>query len=707
MLPEIVKIRPLDVYTPQRWQTFLLRNWGMVSAKKLADVLRVREDTVIREANRLGLVSEYNPEWKSRGYITLIKNNWHLLPYSQLVELLDTDKDALDFTLREDDFLNIKLGNIKPDCEEMVYKPLTAEEIEETKVVASIIKNNYNPNYERPFNFYFTDTIVSNTKNNANFDKIVYSYSTLYGDALYDGTEIIPEILLEKLQSVGVNGIWMQGLLSKLSYYPYVKGESEGYEIRRKNLNKLIKKCANYGIKIYLYMNEPRGLTEDRFNEETEKLKGREFDGVWSLCTERKEVKEYLYEAVKDFVKAVPELGGIITITMSENLTNCYARPGNDCPICSKLKKSYVVPEVNNVIQRAITDAGVGVRLIANLWSWSSLFGWTEEEVLEGISNLDPKINVLCVSEVGSILQNGKIDNITEYTMSRIGPSEETKKYLSHARKLSHKVMTKVQINNTWEFPIVPYIPVFDSVIKHAENLKALGIEGMMASWTLGGYPTVSLDLINAVFSDNFDYDAWLKKHFQENSEVVKKCSSYLSKGFGFFPFHIDTLYFACQAQGPSNLWYTRKTGLKAGMVTMPYDDVESWIGDKSVEEFLSLLDEMLSYFKKGIESLEGISGNQTFDEYKRFANVFYVNMSSLALQVRFNTQKESADAKTLLRYVEEEKVLVRKLFDLAGQDCRIGYEASQHYYFTQNTFLEKMLNIDYLEKYYRAKIAD
>ena len=52
-------------------------------------------------------------EQKSRGYITLIRRNWHLLPYDQLLELLEMTPEQLAFSLREDDFLWIKLGIIE------------------------------------------------------------------------------------------------------------------------------------------------------------------------------------------------------------------------------------------------------------------------------------------------------------------------------------------------------------------------------------------------------------------------------------------------------------------------------------------------------------------------------------------------------------------------------------------------------------------
>jgi hypothetical protein len=57
------------------------------------------------------------PKMKGRGYITLIRRNWHLSPYDQLLELVEMTPERLAFALREDDFLWIKLGGLKPKCE--------------------------------------------------------------------------------------------------------------------------------------------------------------------------------------------------------------------------------------------------------------------------------------------------------------------------------------------------------------------------------------------------------------------------------------------------------------------------------------------------------------------------------------------------------------------------------------------------------------
>lgn len=698
MLPEIKKVKPLEIFTPTVWQTVILRNYGIVPTEKIAKVLKTEEKVIEFEAKRMGLDGiAFNEGWEKRGYITIIRNNWHLLCYEQLIDLLGWDENKLDFTLKEDDFLSVKLGNFKPYCENVSYAPLTDDEIIKTQKIKDIIRRNFIKDYARPFEFYDGET-VGDADNSGAFDKIVYGYSMLYGDTLLDGGEIISDEQLKTYKSVGVNGIWLQGVLSKLSPYPFIDGVSDGYQIRRKNLNTLIARCRKYGIGIYLYLNEPRALPENAFNERTEKLKGREYQGEYTLCTGRQEVKDYLYDAVYDFNKAVKDLEGIITITMSENLTNCYARPDNDCPICSKRKIYEVVPEVNNIIFRALSDAKSKTRLIANLWGWNKDFGWTDDDVIKGIDQLDKGIEILSVSEFGTVIKDGKPYYVGEYSISNVGPCEETKAKLSYAKKTGRKTLAKVQVNNSWEFPVIPYIPVFKLVEKHLLNLKQLGIEGLMESWTLGGYPSASLSLASKIFSGNYDYDEWLTENFGNNGDKVKNATELFSDAFGDFPFSMETLYFGGQAQGATNLWYKEKTGYKSTMVCYPYDDIEGWCGDFSLNEYTTKLTSLRDKWQKGLEIINGINGGVSFEDFKRYANVFYINVSSVINGVKYNLSRSGKDKNKIRECILLEEELTKKSYALSSQDCRIGYEASNHYYFTQNTFLEKLVNLENLK---------
>jgi hypothetical protein len=105
---------------PSRLHTFLWRNWNVVPVERLAAVLETSVENVNRVAATMGLPSQQKilQIWESsQGYITVLRRNWHLLPFSQLVVLLKQSPEQLAESLQEDDFLYIKLGSIKPQCE--------------------------------------------------------------------------------------------------------------------------------------------------------------------------------------------------------------------------------------------------------------------------------------------------------------------------------------------------------------------------------------------------------------------------------------------------------------------------------------------------------------------------------------------------------------------------------------------------------------
>ena len=68
----------------------------------------------------------------------------------------------------------------------------------------------------------------------------------------------------------------------------------------------------------------------------------------------------------------------------------------------------------------------------------------------------------------------------------------------------------------------MPYIPVFDLIVEHMTNLKKIDISGLMLSWTLGGYPSASFNLVNQIFSNDFSYDKWLMEQYGETWQIAK-----------------------------------------------------------------------------------------------------------------------------------------------------------------------------------------
>ena len=101
---------------PTRHQAFIFRAYEYVPVEKIAKILKTTVTNVRQAAHDMGL-PDYDPgqTWLKRGYITIIRRMWHILPYSQLLELLDMDAKSFGRLLRDEDFLDIKLQE-KPRC---------------------------------------------------------------------------------------------------------------------------------------------------------------------------------------------------------------------------------------------------------------------------------------------------------------------------------------------------------------------------------------------------------------------------------------------------------------------------------------------------------------------------------------------------------------------------------------------------------------
>ena len=114
----------VDRHFPSRVHAFIWRNWDLVDPAQLAKILRTSEANVNSVAASMGLppASDLPAEMKTRGYMTLLRRNWHLLPYEQLLELLEVSPERLAFALYFDDGVFWKLGSLKPKCEPLRYQ---------------------------------------------------------------------------------------------------------------------------------------------------------------------------------------------------------------------------------------------------------------------------------------------------------------------------------------------------------------------------------------------------------------------------------------------------------------------------------------------------------------------------------------------------------------------------------------------------------
>jgi hypothetical protein len=83
-------------------------------------------------------------------------------------------------------------------------------------------------------------------------------------------------------------------------------------------------------------------------------------------------------------------------------------------------------------------------------------------------------------------------------------------------------------------------------------------------------------------------------------------------------------------------------------------------------------------------------------------ARASYCHLASAYNHIRFVMARKANDRQALLAVIADERELVKETLKLREQDSRIGFEASNHYYFVMQDLIEKLVNLDYLENLYQ-----
>ncbi len=702
LLPEGAAPPPVAIpHFPTPAHAFIWRNWQLVPAERLAALLGVQTADVADLGRAMGL-DEPPPipkEIGNRASLTIIRRNWHLLPYDQLLSLLGWTAEQLAFTLQEDDFFFVKVGQLKPKCHALQWPSRTEAVRQREAEIAKTVREAFR---ESPvcgnaplFSFVkdlSTPQAAAAPRPAGDQLRFCYSYFALYGDPLLEpDLDPFPDGLLQRLSQSGVTGVWLQGVLAKLSPFPWDLAQSERHEDRRNNLNKLVNRAKTHGIKIFLYLNEPRSLP-NRFFETRPALKGVTEGGFSTLCTSLPEVQNYLAEAVAGLSRAVPDLGGYFTITASENLTNCWSHHhGENCPRCKVRNPGEVIAEVNGAIARGIQSSGEKQRLLA--WDW----GWADSWAENAIAKLPESASLMSVSEWSLPIDRGGVKSeIGEYCLSSVGPGPRAKKHWAAARKRGLRVIAKIQAGLTWEFSAAPYLPVLQNVTDHAAALKQEGVEDYMLGWTLGGYPSPNLAAVSQPLAE------LAKTYCPEQPEAAMAFWRECSRAFAQFPYSAATVYDAPLQFGPANLLWTKPTGYRACMVGLAYDDLASWRSIYSEEVFLQQLDKTAAGFQTALSTFRNNVPNvpAAMEEQLRYAEVASLHWQSVSLQGRYIQHRGNPAQRSLLRdLLQHETALAKRLHALQSADSRIGFEASNQYYYLPLDLVEKVLCCRWLEQ--------
>jgi hypothetical protein len=719
---------------PSRLHAFVWRNWQLAPVKRLAAVVGARPADIVKLGKAMGLPDppRITPDLERRSALTVIRRNWHLLPYEQLLALLGWTPAQMAFSLREDDFLYAKLGSLKPQCEPLRYAPSDERTQEREREIARLAREAFPQGVAqmREPLFGFVSRLSTPPTSHASrltdhrsritspasrlSPRFCYSYFALYGDPLLEpAADPFPDGYLARLAGVGVDGVWLQAVLYKLALFPWEPGLSTRFEERLANLRALVARARKHGLGVYLYLNEPRARPLS-FYEARPQLKGVVEGDHAALCTTVPEVREYLREAVASICRAVPDLGGFFTITGSENLTNCWSHGnGAGCARCGKRGAAEVIAELNAIFSEGIRKAGTAARLIA--WDW----GWHDDWAEGIISRLPADVALMSVSEWSIPLKRGGVETtVGEYSISVIGPGPRAKRHWELARRRGLKTIAKIQAGNTWELSAVPYIPAVENVARHAANLREAHLDGLMLGWTLGGYPSPNLEVV-AEMTDSLTPEEAMRRVAERRygsvaAPAVVQAWRQCSTAFGEFPYHSGLLYNAPMQFGPSNLLWGEPTGYHATMVGFPYDDLDGWRQVYPAETFIAQFSLVAEGFRPALntlaralqqhESRSRPSERVALLEEHQVMEAAFIHFLTTANQARFVQTRRalanannSAEARPLLATLESvlqsEIRLAQRLHELQTRDSRLGFEASNQYYYVPLDLVEKVLN--------------
>src|SRR5439155_13558955 len=156
------------------------------------------------------------------------------------------------------------------------------------------------------------------------------------------------------------------------------------------------------GIGVYLYLNEPRAMPEAFFKTRPE-LAGVHEDGYAALCTSQPAVRAWMSDALAYVFSNVPKLAGVITITASENLTNCASHfRWKECPRCKNRSDGEIIAEVNAAIEAGIHRGNPKANVIISDWGWRR-----HGDAPDIIARLPKSVLLLSVSEWAKPIERG------------------------------------------------------------------------------------------------------------------------------------------------------------------------------------------------------------------------------------------------------------------------------------------------------------
>ena len=532
-------------------------------------------------------------------------------------------------------------------------------------------------------------------------------------DELMNDIDYYPEEYLSRLAHEGVNGLWLTITFREICDTSIRKAVPDAAR-RIAKLRATVERCRRYGIKTWVFCIEPSYWSKAAGNPVPpgcEDLVGPGYPiedagiDINSFCINSEKAKKYLYECTYSLFSAVPNLGGMISISHGERITSCLSRiscfdDSGTIPCPRRCGKSIgdILSEVLGSMKKGMNDANPKAEMISWLYMpyVEQVSGWITQMPSKLTSDIALAFNFesgVTKRQLGSVRAGG------DYWLSAVGPSDRFS-LMAEAAKGHCQFAAKLQVACSHECATVPYIPVPGLVYRKYKKMKDLGVKHVLQCWYFGNYPGLMNEAAGKLAYEDFSRgeDAFLeelaKPEWGCDWQHAVEAWKHFAEGYSNYPLDIQFQYYGPMHDGPVWPLY-----LKHAMQPL----TRSWKPDNFPSG--DALGESMKHFElnelaelTGIMSREWRLGMAELHKAPQASHELEFTLAQ-ALDIQFrsghnilrfyamrNALLDSpADAAALLSsmksIVREEIENSLRLAELCEQDFRLGYHSEAEVY--------------------------
>ena len=532
-------------------------------------------------------------------------------------------------------------------------------------------------------------------------------------DELMNDIDYYPEEYLSRLAHEGVNGLWLTVTFREICDTSIRKAVPEAAR-RIAKLRATVERCRRYGIKTWVFCIEPAYWSKAMGNPVPpgcEDLVGPGYSieeagmDINSFCVNSEMAKKYLYECTYSLFSAVPNLGGLISISHGERMTSCLSRiscfdDNGTIPCSKRCGKSIgdILAEVLGSLKKGMNDANPKAELISWLYMpyVEQLSGW----ITQMPSKLPADIALAFNFESGvTKRQLGSVRAGGDYWLSAVGPSDRFS-LMAEAAKGHCQFAAKLQVACSHECATVPYIPVPGLVYRKYKKMKELGVQHVLQCWYFGNYPGLMNEAAGKLAYEDFSRgeDAFLeelaKPEWGSDWQHAVAAWKHFAEGYSNYPLDIQFQYYGPMHDGPVWPLYL-KLAMKPLTRTWKPETFPSGdaLGESmkhfELDELAELTSVMSREWRKGMAELRKapvLSHELEFTLAQALDIQFRSGHNILRFYAMRNALLDSPpDAGKMLAQmkaiVEEEIENSLRLAELCEQDYRLGYHSEAEVY--------------------------